>query len=195
MNNTHALDAFVTDGHGPVLDTASSWWLTMLDRLERTTVADPAISALQRKIRGLPLGRAREVLRGRPLGHPLHPVLVQVPIGCWFSAAVLDTTVPGARRAATTLTAVGLAGAGPAAIAGWVDWAELRPEQARVGLAHALANVATVACYAVSLTARLGGRPAKGVLWSLGGLAGVAVTGALGGHVAYRRALAADAVA
>ncbi|MCM9083528.1 hypothetical protein L1606_36590 [Streptomyces spororaveus] len=46
---------------------------------------------------------------------------------------------------------VGLAGIAPAAVAGWVDWADLPPEQARVGLAHAATNAAAVACYAVSL--------------------------------------------
>ncbi|MFB7172072.1 DUF2231 domain-containing protein [Streptomyces sp. NPDC056254] len=171
----------------PALNAASGWWLTTLDRLERTTLADPAIRALQRGIRSLPLGAARDVLRGRPLGHPLHPVLVQVPIGCWLSAAVLDA-VPGERRAATTLTAVGLAGVAPAAIAGWADWADMPPEQARVGLAHAVSNAAAVGCYAVSLAARLRGRPAKGRLWSWAGLAAVSVTGALGGHIAYRQA-------
>ncbi|MEJ8645515.1 DUF2231 domain-containing protein [Streptomyces sp. MS1.HAVA.3] len=153
-------------------------------------MADPAIRVLQRGIRSLPLGDVRDLLRGRPLGHPLHPVLVQVPIGCWLSAAVLDV-VPGAQRAATTLTAVGLAGVAPAAIAGWVDWADLPPEQARVGLAHAASNAVAVGCYAASLTARLHGRPLKGRLWSWGGLTAVALTGALGGHVAYRQAVGA----
>ncbi|QES46949.1 hypothetical protein DEJ50_02865 [Streptomyces venezuelae] len=166
--------------------SASSRWLTALDRMERTTAVDPAIRVLQRGIRSLPLGGVRDLLRGGPLGHPLHPVLVQVPVGCWLSAAVVDVAVPGARRAATTLTAVGLAGVAPAAVAGWADWAELPPGQARVGLAHALASVTSVACYAGSLTARLRGRTAKGRLWALGGLAAVAMAGALGGHVAYR---------
>ncbi|MFE4258156.1 DUF2231 domain-containing protein [Streptomyces sp. NPDC056883] len=179
-------------GQHAVLDTASACWLKALDRLERTGVADPAIRALQRGIRSLPLGGMRDLLRGRPLGHPLHPVLVQVPIGCWLSASVLDV-VPGAHRAATTLTAVGLAGVAPAAITGWVDWADLPPAQARVGLAHAVTNVAAVACYTASLTARLRGRSAKGRMWSLAGLAAVAVTGALGGHIAYRQAVGAHA--
>ncbi|MFF4519592.1 DUF2231 domain-containing protein [Streptomyces mirabilis] len=141
-------------------------------------------------IRSLPLGELRDLLRGRPLGHPVHPVLVQVPIGCWLSAAVLDI-VPTGQHAPTTLTAVGLAGVAPAAVAGWADWADLPPEQARVGLAHALSNVAAVAFYAASLTARLRGRSTKGRLWSLGGLTAVAVSGALGGHVAYRQAVGA----
>ncbi|MFG2311521.1 DUF2231 domain-containing protein [Streptomyces sp. NPDC048566] len=166
---------------------ASAAWLKALDRLERFTAADPAIRTLQRGIRSLPLGAARDLLRGRPLGHPVHPVLVQVPTGCWLSAAVLDIT-PTGRGASTVLIGVGLAGIAPAALAGWADWAELPPDQARVGLVHAVANAAATACYAVSLSARLRGHGAKGRLWSLGGLAAVAAGGALGGHVAYRRA-------
>lgn len=192
MNSTQVFEVPARGGQGSALDAASAWWLTTLDRLERATTADPVIRALQRGIRSLPLGGARDLLRGRPLGHPVHPVLVQVPIGCWLSAAVLDTAVPGARGAATTLTAVGLAGVGPAAVAGWVDWADLPPEQARVGLAHALTNAAAVTCYGMSLAARLRGLPVKGRLWSWGGLAAVVVTGALGGHVAYRQAVGAD---
>ncbi|WP_051837857.1 DUF2231 domain-containing protein [Streptomyces sp. NRRL F-2580] len=188
--NSHVPGTSKTAWHASALGAASACWLKSLDRIERTTVADPAIRVMQRGIRALPLGGMRDLLRGRPLGHPLHPVLVQVPIGCWLSAAVLEV-VPGAQRAATTLTGVGLVGVAPAAIAGWADWADLPPEQARVGLAHAASNAAAVTCYALSLTARLRGRAAKGRLWSLGGLAAVAVTGALGGHVAYRQAVGA----
>ncbi|MEU6314161.1 DUF2231 domain-containing protein [Streptomyces sp. NPDC047014] len=171
----------------PALGAASTGWLKALDRLERTTVADPAIRTLRRTIRALPLGDVRDVLRGKPIGHPLHPVLVHLPMGCWLSAAVVDV-IPGTGPAATTLTAVGLAGVGPAAVAGWVDWAEMPPEEARVGLAHVLSNAVAVTCYAVSLSHRLTGRTATGRLWSWAGLTATGLTGALGGHIAYRRA-------
>ncbi|MDX3762759.1 DUF2231 domain-containing protein [Streptomyces mirabilis] len=189
--NTHTLDTSTKAGKASALDTASTWWLTTLDRIERSVGADPAIRVLQRGIRSVPLGEVRDLLRGRPLGHPVHPILVQVPIGCWLSAAVLDL-VPAGQRAPTILTAVGLAGVAPAAVAGWADWADLPPEQARVGLAHAVSNVAAVAFYTASLTARLRGHSTKGRLWSLGGLTAVAVSGALGGHVAYRQAVGAQ---
>ncbi|MGW3819834.1 DUF2231 domain-containing protein [Streptomyces sp. NPDC005046] len=114
---------------------------------------------------------------------------MQVPIGCWLSAGDI---VPGSGHAPTTLTAVGLAGVAPAAVAGWADWADLPPEQARVGLAYAIPNVAAVASYAAFLTERLRHHPTKGRLWSLAGLAAVAVSGALGGHVAYRQAVGAN---
>lgn len=188
--NPHTLGTPPATGPATALDTASACWLKTLDRLERTTVADPAIRVLQRGIRSLPLGGMRDLLRGRHLGHPVHPVLVQVPIGCWLSASVLDL-VPGTHHASTALTAVGLAGVVPAAVTGWVDWADLPPEQARVGLVHAVSNVAAVACYAASLAGRLRGHSAKGSVWALGGLAAVAVSGALGGHVAYRQAVGA----
>ncbi|WP_327265891.1 hypothetical protein OG444_35070 [Streptomyces sp. NBC_01232] len=95
---------------------ASTRWLTALDRLERAAVADPAIRVLQRGIPRAPPGGMRDLLRGRPPGHPLHPVLVQVPIGCRLSSAVLDVA-PGTQRASKTLTA-GPAGIAPAAVAG-----------------------------------------------------------------------------
>ncbi|MFF4978425.1 DUF2231 domain-containing protein [Streptomyces sp. NPDC001083] len=166
----------------------SATWLATVAYLERAKAVDPAIRTLQRAIRALPLGDVDDLLRGRPLGHPVHPMLVQVPIGCWLSATVLDAA-PTGRSAPTVLTAVGLAGIAPAALAGWVDWADLPLEEARVGLAHALTNVVAVAFYSASLAARLRGRSGKGKAWSLGGLTAVAVSGALGGHVAYRRAL------
>ncbi|MGG8410130.1 DUF2231 domain-containing protein [Streptomyces sp. 12297] len=182
----------VKTGPAAALETASAAWLKTLDRIEGATVADPVVRGLQRAVRAVPLAGARDVLRGRPLGHPLHPVLVQVPVGCLLSAGIMDV-VPGGQPAAATLTAVGLAGAAPSAVAGWVDWADLPLEQARVGLAHAVSNVAVIACYTVSLGARVRGHTVKGRMWSLAGLAALAVSGALGGHVAHRRATGADA--
>ncbi|GAB2444385.1 hypothetical protein GCM10027162_45450 [Streptomyces incanus] len=131
--------------------------LWLLDRLERAPWADPVIDALRAGVRSLPLGRGRDVLHGRWLGHPAHPLMVQVPIGSWLSAAVLDTRSDRSREAGL-LVGVGLAAAAPSALAGAVDWAELHREQARVGLVHAMANWAAVGLYATSLTCRLKGR-------------------------------------
>ncbi|MFI8962586.1 Rieske 2Fe-2S domain-containing protein [Streptomyces sp. NPDC053493] len=160
--------------------------LKVMDRLENSARADRLVDAVRGAVQALPLGPARDVLHGRWLGHPLHPLLVQFPIGAWLSAAVLDF-VPGQRRAARLLVAAGLAGAAPAAVAGWVDWAEMRRPQLRVGLVHAAANVTGVVCYAASLTARCRGEHWRGRMWSLGGLTAIGVGGALGGHLAYRQ--------
>lgn len=165
--------------------------LAAMGRLEHAEALDGVAGSLRRAVRTLPLGRSRDALHGRWLGHPVHPLLVQVPIGAWLSSAVLDL-VPGARRPSALLVGLGLAGAGPAALAGWTDWAELEKEQARVGLAHAALNTVAVSCYAGSLAMRLTGRHRRGRLLALVGLTTVSLSGALGGHLAYRQASGAN---
>lgn len=165
--------------------------LIALDRLEHTERVDRLIDVLRAGVRAVPMGRGRDVLHGRWLGHPAHPLMVQLPLGSWMSAAALDF-VPGRQRAARTLVGIGLVAALPAAAAGWADWAELRRPQMRVGLVHAVSNAAGVALYGVSLAARARGRFARGRLWGLGGLAAVSVGGALGGHMAFRQASGAN---
>lgn len=168
-----------SDGPGPVLGSVG--------RLEQASGLDGAIEVLRGAVRAVPLGRTRDILHGRWLGHPLHPLLVQVPVGAWLSSAVLDW-VPGSRRSSTLLVGVGLAGAAPAVAAGLVDWAELEPEQARVGLLHAALNATGVMWYTASLTARLTGHRLRGRVLALAGMCTVAAGGAVGGHLAYRQA-------
>ncbi|MFF0001194.1 Rieske 2Fe-2S domain-containing protein [Streptomyces avermitilis] len=165
--------------------------LWLLDRLEREPRADALIDAFRTGIRSLPLGRGRDGLHGRWLGHPVHPLMVQLPIGSWLSAALLDLR-PGRSREAGLLIGVGLAATAPAALAGAVDWAELHRRQQRVGLAHALANTAAVGLYATSLACRVKGR--SGAARALGflGLTAVGAGGMLGGHLAYRQASGAN---
>ncbi|MFD7713187.1 Rieske (2Fe-2S) protein [Streptomyces sp. NPDC059785] len=161
------------------------WPAELMSRLERSSALDTVTSPLQKAVRALPLGRAREVLRGRPVGHSLHPALVELPLGAWLSASVLDA-FPGTRRGATVLVGVGTAAALPAALAGWVDWAELHEQQMRTGVVHAAANAAAVALCGASWLARVRGRGGRLLL-----LAGVTVAGAgglLGGHLAHRQA-------
>ncbi|MCZ7434714.1 Rieske (2Fe-2S) protein [Streptomyces sp. WMMC1477] len=165
--------------------------MAALDAVERLSALDSTATRIRSWVKGLPLGRGRDALHGKWLGHPVHPLMVQVPVGSWLSAAALDL-VPGQRRGAGVLVALGLAGAGPAAVAGWVDWAELRPGQQRVGLVHAACNIGAVGLYAGSLVMRLRGRHAKGRLLGFAGLSLISAGGALGGHLAYRQAVGAN---
>ncbi|RKN10478.1 Rieske 2Fe-2S domain-containing protein [Streptomyces radicis] len=164
--------------------------LAAVDRIEGARWADPLIKPLRGVVRRLP-PPTRDVLHGRWLGHPVHPALVQVPLGTWTSAALLDL-IPGKGRGAGALIAVGLVSAAPAAVAGLADWADLRKPQARVGLVHAAANSAAIACYAASLVARLRGRRLRGRALGFAGLTSATVGGALGGHLAYRQAAGAN---
>lgn len=165
--------------------------LKAVDRLERFSSADKLLAVVQRIVQAAPLGRARDGLHGRWLGHPVHPLLVQIPLGSWLSAAVLDA-MPGQRTAVRILIATGLLAAAPAAASGLVDWAELNPRQTRVGIVHAAVNITGVALYVTSLTARLRGHEISGRMYGWAGLGVVGIGGALGGHLAYRLAAGAN---
>ncbi|MFI5756851.1 Rieske 2Fe-2S domain-containing protein [Streptomyces sp. NPDC051569] len=175
---------------GPAARRAASL-VRSLDALGEAEQLDAVIRPIQRAVRALPLGRYRDVLHGRQIGHPLHPVLVQIPMGAWLSAAVLDA-VPGAGRGARLLVAVGVLSAAPAAWAGWVDWAEQHERQKRTGLVHAASNAIAVGLYARSWVVRGRGRPVLGRLLGLAGLCAVSAGGMLGGHLAYRLAAGAN---
>ncbi|RAG83972.1 hypothetical protein DN069_19665 [Streptacidiphilus pinicola] len=159
-----------------------------IDRLDRLERLDPLAERVRPVIRALPLGPAREGLRGEWFGYPSHPALVQLPIGFWTSAAVLDL-VPGERRAATLMVALGFLGALPAELAGWVDWAELPTnEQRRAGLVHAVTGAAATTVYGLSWLARVRGRTGRGRALGFAGLTVATVGGMIGGHLAHGRA-------
>ncbi|MBK3639883.1 Rieske 2Fe-2S domain-containing protein [Streptomyces sp. MBT33] len=171
--------------------TGQNRLLRLLDGLERQSRADSVIDLVSRGVRALPLGAGRDLLHGKWLGHPVHPLMVQVPLGSWMSAAVLDLR-PGRSREAGLLIGVGLAAAAPATLAGAVDWAELHCPQQRVGLVHALANTAAVGLYAASLVCRATDRTRAGRGFAFLGLTAAATGGMLGGHLAYRQASGAN---
>lgn len=86
----------------------------LLTKLEQASALDRVGDRLQRVVQGiLRPQRVRDLLHGVWLGHPLHPALVQVPVGAWMSAAMVDLMLPDQRRAATTLVgSYGQRGAG-----------------------------------------------------------------------------------
>jgi hypothetical protein len=94
----------------------------LVSRLEHAGRPDPAVAVGQKAARSIRPGRIRDALHGVWLGHPLHPVLVQLPVGAWLSASALDLLVPRADAAARRLVAAGLVAAAPAVVAGAVDW-------------------------------------------------------------------------
>ncbi|SCL56867.1 Rieske 2Fe-2S domain-containing protein [Micromonospora peucetia] len=157
----------------------------ILTKIEQASGLDRVGDRLQRAVQTtLRPQRVRDLLHGVWLGHPLHPAMVQVPVGAWISTAVLDL-MPGQRRAATTLCAVGTVSALPAAVAGLNDWAALARDQRRVGLVHAAANGVGMAFYAGSVAARMAGRHNLGRTLGFLGLGAASMGAYLGGHLAY----------
>jgi nitrite reductase/ring-hydroxylating ferredoxin subunit len=158
----------------------------LISSLERAKILDRLTGPGQRAARLLRPGPVRDALHGVWLGHPLHPVLVQVPAGTWLSASFLDAW-PGNATASRRLVLAGLAASVPAALAGTADWSEQHEQQMRVGVVHALANAAAISLYVASVAV-----PARARALRAAGLAAVAAGGLLGGHLAFRQSAGAN---
>jgi hypothetical protein len=156
----------------------------MLEGLERARVLDVPAEFLAKPLRRLLGGRAGETLRGRELGHPLHPLVVTVPIGAWVCSSVLDC-LPGNDSAARRLVAIGLAATPATVLLGAADYSGLDRHQRRVGLLHALANAVAAGVFATSYAARRRGKVKTGKALNVAGLLVLGVGGALGGHLSY----------
>jgi nitrite reductase/ring-hydroxylating ferredoxin subunit/uncharacterized membrane protein len=172
----------------------------LTERLGGVAALDGVAKGLGGAVRGaVGPGPLRDALSGRWLGHALHPLMTDVPIGTWTSASILDA-VGGrdADRAARRLIAVGIAAALPTAATGLLDWSDTEPiddEVRRVGIVHATANVAALSLYSASLLARRRGARGRGRLLGLAGAGALAVGGHLGGHLSYAKAVGVDATA
>lgn len=157
-----------------------------LGQLERLDEPANAAAKVVRQVVGQ--GRIKDLLSGSPLGHPLHPLLTDVPIGSFTSATALDL-LAGRRgeHAADLLVALGLLSAVPTAAAGAADWSDSYGPDQRVGSVHALSNVLGLGLYAWSLRARRRGDRRAGRALGLAGMTSMAVGGYLGGHLSHSR--------
>jgi uncharacterized membrane protein len=131
---------------------------------------------------------AENVLRGTWLGHALHPLLTDFPLGAWMSASFLDLFGgPGARRPAQRLIGFGLLAAVPTAAAGLAEWRQTAGGARRIGVVHAAVNSTATVLYGSSWVARrLGSHRSAVALGVAGGL--IATTGGyFGGHLSLVR--------
>jgi nitrite reductase/ring-hydroxylating ferredoxin subunit/uncharacterized membrane protein len=139
----------------------------------------------------------KNFLHGTWLGHPLHPVLTDIPLGSWTAAVAFDLldTLRGSddcARAAQGAIGVGLLGAAGAAVTGLTDWQATDGAARRVGLVHALLNVAGVSLFAASWLLRRRGRHDTGRLYALCGFAVAATSAYLGGNLVYAKQIGVD---
>jgi len=146
-------------------------------------VADGVKSALGR-------GVAKDALSGTWLGHSLHPMLTDIPIGSFTSATIIDFLGgKKGRNAADLLVAVGILSSIPTAAAGLADWSDTFGEPQRMGVIHAAANAVGLAFYGISLVHRRRGNRIRGAALSLAGMGAMTVGGYLGGHLSYSRGI------
>ena len=151
---------------------------------------DGVAKPLGKKIRSLTSPKPiSEALSGTWLGHPVHPMLIAVPMGSWISAVLIDWLGgDDGETSADVLVGAGLVSALPTVATGYNDWAAGEPTNdtvRRVGLVHAALNASAVTLFGASLAARLKGDRGRGKLLALAGVSAVGAGGYLGGHLTY----------
>jgi nitrite reductase/ring-hydroxylating ferredoxin subunit/uncharacterized membrane protein len=163
---------------------AGNRWDRSLERLGDDAALDPATRIVERAAKLLPDGGAlKDLLSGTWLGHALHPMLTDLPIGFWTSAMALDFCGEKYDDAARMMIGLGIVSSIPTALAGASDWNDTVGSPRRVGAVHALANSSAVALYIGSWAARRRGRRVAGIGLGLAGATMATVGGFLGGHL------------
>jgi uncharacterized membrane protein len=127
-------------------------------------------------------------------GHPIHPMLVTIPIGLWIFSLVADlVAVRSAAPETWALVALytlvgGIVGALAAALPGLIDLLSLQdPAIKKTAVIHMSINLTVVALYVVNAWMRwghptVGGTP---LLLSVLAIAMLVVSGWLGGKMVY----------
>lgn len=168
----------------------------LIKRVEQQEALDQLSDKIQPLVRNAfesagPVGReVKNILHGTWLGHPLHPALVNVPIGAWTAALALDAmeSISGRRElgaGADTAIAVGLVGAAGAALSGLTDWSAVNGRARKVGLMHGLLNLGATTLYVTSLVLRRKQRRSAGKGFAMLGFAVSNTAAYLGGHLVF----------
>ncbi len=155
------------------------------ERIESTDLLDKPGPVIESTVDAMPEA-ARKLLSGDWLGHPLHPMLTDLPIGFWTTSWLLD--VFGRKRSARTATVMvglGVATAVPTLASGLVEFTKLPDKKRRAGVAHMVCNLLATWFYALSFVARLRGKRASGVALGMLGASVATAGGYLGGHLAF----------
>lgn len=137
------------------------------------------------------------------LGHPIHPMLIVLPLGLLSATVVFDIVYLVLNdEVFSTIAfwniALGVVGGLLAAIFGTIDWFNIPKETRakRIGLIHGVGNVMVVTLFAISWIIRLGD-PAYapgvvGYVFSFAGLGLALITAWLGGELVDRLAVGVD---
>jgi uncharacterized membrane protein len=169
-------------GMDTTIDTSE---LSALDR-----VAQPVHRAFKAMFDAMP--PVRDALTGEWLGHPIHPVLNDIPVGAFTAGLTLDLIevlgeTKKLRRGADAVQTLGLASALVAALAGFADFSRLEGQKAvRVAFVHGAANLVITGIVSGSLLARGAGLRKLGIALSGAGYGLMLVSGMLGAAVAYK---------
>lgn len=149
---------------------------------------------------GQPNRKLKDLLNGTWLGHALHPVFTDIPVGAWSSTTLLDLAWlnnedDGIARGADLTLLLGLAGATGAIVTGVTDWSDLVGTDRRVGLMHGLLNGGITLLYLTSLLLRLTGQRRTAITLSTTGYLTTLFSAYLGGELSLAKGVGVNHVA
>ena len=132
--------------------------------------------------------------------HPIHPMLVPIPIGLWLFSLVADlihaggSTNPAWTTVAFYCMGGGIVGALAAAVPGLIDLLSLPPGPRSTAIKHMAINLTVVVLYAVNFWLRMPApeNPGKLVWLSLIAIGLLTISGWLGGKMVYEHGIAVD---
>lgn len=135
--------------------------------------------------------------------HPIHPMLVPIPIGLWIFSLVCDLIYVSGKFADAWPTVAlytmvgGIVGALLAAIPGLIDLLSLPAEPRKIAILHMVINFTVVALYVVNVWLRLSAtEDLKGPIWlSVIAVGLLLISGWLGGKMVYEYGVAVDSTA
>src|SRR6266480_5702280 len=140
----------------------------------------------------------KDFLEGKPLRHPLHPMLVHFPIGLFLLSLLLDLaslafpSVPNLVRDSFYAMLLGVITALIAAVPGVVDYTDIRSDHPakRTATTHLTLNLIVVALYGINLGVRSSSLVDPKIsfgplILSLVGVGLLSVSGYLGGRLVY----------
>jgi nitrite reductase/ring-hydroxylating ferredoxin subunit/uncharacterized membrane protein len=149
---------------------------------------------------GQPNRKLKDILNGTWLGHALHPVFTDIPLGAWSATTILDLAWmnnedDGVARSADLTLLLGLAGATGAAVTGITDWSDQYDTDRRVGLMHGLLNICIMLLYSISLLMRLTGQRRSAITLSTTGYLASLFSAYLGGELSFAKGIGVNHVA
>lgn len=148
---------------------------------------------------GEPKYALKDVLNGTWLGHPLHPVLTDIPLGAWtcttlFDLMWLSSGDESAARGADATLAIGMVGALGSAVTGITQWSDLDGTDMRVGLVHGLLNGSVTLMNMGSMLLRRTGQRRTAITLSTLGYAVSLFSAYLGGELSLAKGIGVNHV-
>ena len=144
----------------------------------------------------------KDFLEGKPIRHPLHPMLVHLPIGLFILSLLLDLasfafrSTPNLVHGSFYAMLLGIITALIAAVPGFVDYTDIRSDHPgrRIATTHLTLNLIVVALYGINLGIRSSSlnefqTPLGPLILSLVGLVLLSASGYLGGRLVYNEGI------